>query len=76
MRRSALLLVIALVAVAAAPAQAESWKVLGQRGEGVLRFPQAVAVAPDGTIYVGDQFSHVVQAFAPDGTFLREWGVA
>src|SRR4051794_33994921 len=51
-------------------------KALGQRGGGVLRFPQAVAVAPDGTIYVGDQFSHVVQAFAPDGTFLREWGVA
>src|SRR3954470_3145255 len=71
-----LLLAVLLVAFAAAPAHAQSWTALGQRGEGVLRFPQAVAVAPDGTIYVGDQFSHVVQAFAPDGTFLREWGVA
>src|SRR3954454_408351 len=71
-----LLLAVLLVTLAAAPAHAQSWTTLGQRGEGVLRFPQAVAVAPDGTIYVGDQFSHVVQAFAPDGTFLREWGVA
>ncbi len=49
---------------------------IGQRGEGVLRFPQAVAVAPDGTVYVADQGSHVVQAFAPDGRFVREVGIA
>jgi tripartite motif-containing protein 71 len=48
---------------------------IGQRGEGVLRFPQAVAVGPDGAVYVGDQASHVVQVFAPDGRFLREVGV-
>jgi tripartite motif-containing protein 71 len=49
---------------------------IGQRGEGVLRFPQAVAVGPDGAIYVGDQASHVVQVFAPDGTYQREVGIA
>src|SRR4051812_16919299 len=49
---------------------------VGQRGEGVLRFPQAVAVGPDGTVYVADQGSHVVQAFAPDGRFVREVGIA
>jgi tripartite motif-containing protein 71 len=48
----------------------------GQRGEGVLRFPQSVAVGPDGSVYVGDQASHVVQVFAPDGTYLREVGSA
>jgi len=49
---------------------------VGQRGEGVLRFPQAVAVGPDGTVFVADQGSHVVQAFAPDGRFVREVGIA
>ncbi len=49
---------------------------IGQRGGGVLRFPQAVAVGPDGSVYVGDQGSHVVQVFASDGAFLREIGVA
>jgi len=47
---------------------------VGNRGEGVLRFPQAVAVGPDGAIYVADQGSHVVQVFAPNGQFLREVG--
>jgi tripartite motif-containing protein 71 len=49
---------------------------IGARGEGVLRFPQAVAVGPDGSVYVADQASHVVQVFAPDGRFLRQVGVA
>jgi DNA-binding beta-propeller fold protein YncE len=49
---------------------------IGQRGAGVLRFPQAVSVAPDGTVFVGDQGSHVVQVFAPDGRFMREVGIS
>ena len=49
---------------------------IGQRGGGVLRFPQAVAIGPDGSIYVGDQSSSVVQVFTPDGTFVREVGLA
>ena len=44
---------------------------VGQRGGGVLRFPQAVAVGPDGSVYVGDQGSHVIQVFGPDGAFRR-----
>ncbi len=48
----------------------------GQRGGGVLRFPQAVAVGPDGAVYVTDQGSHVVQQFGPDGTWLRDIGTA
>jgi tripartite motif-containing protein 71 len=49
---------------------------IGQRGEGVLRFPQAVAVGADGAIYVGDQASHTVQVFSASGEFLRQLGVA
>jgi DNA-binding beta-propeller fold protein YncE len=48
----------------------------GQRGGGVLRFPQAVAVGPDGAVYVGDQASHIIQVFSPTGAFLREIGIA
>lgn len=79
--------VAATPAVGAAPAAADcpggsdpcpyaSASSVGQRGGGVLRFPQAVAVGPDGSVYVGDQSSHVVQVFGPDGSFRREVGSA
>jgi tripartite motif-containing protein 71 len=49
-------------------------RALGRRGEGVLRCPEALAFAPDGDLYVADQFSHVVQRFTPRGRFLGQWG--
>jgi DNA-binding beta-propeller fold protein YncE len=42
---------------------------VGQQAGGVLRFPQAVAIGPDGSVYVGDQSSHVIQVFTADGTY-------
>jgi DNA-binding beta-propeller fold protein YncE len=50
--------------------------VVGQRAEGVLRFPQASAVGPDGSVYVADQYTHAIQVFGPDGSFRRELGAA
>jgi len=47
---------------------------VGQRAGGVLRFPQAAAVGPDGSVYVADQYSHTIQVFGPDGGFRREIG--
>ncbi|HEY3830598.1 MAG TPA: NHL repeat-containing protein [Solirubrobacteraceae bacterium] len=47
---------------------------IGRRGEGVMRCPEAIAFAPDGDLYVADQFSHLVQRFAPSGRFLGQWG--
>ncbi|MCW2994075.1 MAG: hypothetical protein JWQ18_1570 [Conexibacter sp.] len=91
MRRllSPLLLTAALLALAAPAAQADcpgasasacpytGLAQNGARGGGVLRFPQAVAVSPvDGAVYVTDQGSHIVQQFAPDGTWLRDIGTA
>ena len=49
---------------------------VGQRAEGVMRFPQALAIGPDGSVFVADQGSHVVQVFGPDGVFRREFGIA
>jgi tripartite motif-containing protein 71 len=49
---------------------------VGQSAGGVLRFPQAIAIGPDGNVYVGDQGSHVVQVFTPQGQFLRTMGAA
>jgi DNA-binding beta-propeller fold protein YncE len=60
---------VAATALAAPPSLAPS--VVGEppHGGGVFRFPQAVAVSPGGsTVFVGDQYSGVVQAFGPDGT--------
>ncbi len=47
---------------------------IGRRGEGVLRCPEALAFAPNGDLYVADQFSHVVQRFSAGGRFLGQWG--
>src|SRR3954469_17224412 len=81
-------LLAALVALlVAAPAQAAACPgadpcpyaaaaVIGQRAEGVLRFPQASAVGPDGSVYVADQYTHAIQVFGPDGSFRRELGAA
>ncbi|MCW3000320.1 MAG: hypothetical protein JWN65_3869 [Solirubrobacterales bacterium] len=49
---------------------------IGERSGGVLRFPQAVAVGPDGAVYVADQKSHTIQVFNPDGSFRRDLGFA
>ena len=49
-------------------------RAIGRRGAGVLRCPEALALAPDGDLYVADQFSHVVQRFSPAGRFLAQWG--
>src|ERR1700739_4981581 len=51
-----------------------SVSILGRRGEGVLRFPEALALAGDGDVYVADQYSYVVQRFSPAGRFLGQWG--
>src|SRR5262245_27752479 len=49
---------------------------VGARSGGVLRFPQATAVGPDGSVYVADQYSHSIQIFGPDGAFRGEVGSA
>jgi len=47
---------------------------IGQRGEGVLRFPEAVAIGPAGDVYVADQLSYTVQEFSPAGAFENQFG--
>lgn len=47
---------------------------IGERSGGVLRFPQAVTVGPDGAVYVADQKSHTIQVFNADGSFRRDFG--
>jgi tripartite motif-containing protein 71 len=51
-----------------------SVQMVGQRAEGVLRFPEAVAVDTQGNVYVADQLSYVVQEFTASGTFETQWG--
>ena len=58
----------------AAPCPYATASVVGQRAEGVLRFPEAVALDASGNVYVADQLSYVVQKFTPAGTFETEWG--
>jgi tripartite motif-containing protein 71 len=49
-------------------------QIIGQRAEGLLRFPEAVAVGPLGDVYVADQLGYVVQKFTAAGAFETEWG--
>jgi tripartite motif-containing protein 71 len=48
--------------------------IVGQRAEGMLRFPEAVAVDAQGDVYVADQLSYVVQKFTAAGAFVTQWG--
>ena len=51
-------------------------RLLGSVGvrDGQLGGPQAVAVGPDGNVYVADAGNYRVQVFSPAGAFLRGWG--
>ena len=51
-----------------------SVSIVGMRAEGVLRFPEAVAVDAFGDVYVADQLSYVVQKFNAAGVYLGQWG--
>ncbi|HEX3511547.1 MAG TPA: hypothetical protein VHT27_10675 [Solirubrobacteraceae bacterium] len=83
----ALFVALCLLAVSAASAAAEacpgsgagpcpysSASIIGRRAEGVVRFPEAVAVDAQGDVYVADQLSYVVQKWTAEGTFETEWG--
>ena len=48
--------------------------IIGMRAEGILRFPEAVAVDTFGNVYVADQLSFVVQKFSAAGQYLGQWG--
>jgi predicted membrane-bound mannosyltransferase/sugar lactone lactonase YvrE len=51
--------------------------VLGQAGsaEGQFQGPRALAVAPDGSLYVADSLNNRIQHIAPDGKVLQVWGI-
>jgi tripartite motif-containing protein 71 len=46
----------------------------GRRDDGDFPIPASVAVAPDGTVYVGDAGNHRIQYFNRAGTYLGAWG--
>jgi DNA-binding beta-propeller fold protein YncE len=45
-------------------------------GNGQFSSPTAIAVGPDGAVYVTDTANNRVQKFSPNGTFLTKWGSA
>jgi len=49
-------------------------QIIGRRAEGLLRFPEAVALDGQGNAYVADQLGYVVQKFTVAGAFETEWG--
>ena len=64
----------ACAGVGSAPCPYASAQIVGQRAEGVLRFPEGVALDAQGNVYVVDQLSYVVQKFTSTGAFETEWG--
>jgi len=51
-------------------------RTIGKRGSGPgeLNFPDYVAVAPDGNVYVSDMLNFRVQVFDPEGTLVTMFG--
>lgn len=41
---------------------------------GEFNYPTAVAIGPEGTVYVADGYNDRIQAFDGQGAFLRKWG--
>jgi hypothetical protein len=67
-----LLLALTLALVTAAPATAQT---SFGTADGTLRLPEAVATAPDGTVWVGDHFSGRIQPFRDGRPVVRFPGV-
>jgi sugar lactone lactonase YvrE len=67
---------LAALGLAAQPAEYRFAKTIGKpgKGEGQLRHPQSVAVAPDGSIYVVNRERHRILKYGSDGAFLLEFG--
>jgi len=51
-------------------------QLIGHRAEGVLRFPEAVAIGPQGDIYVADRDNKRLQEISPDGTPMVQWSIS
>src|SRR5258707_5519195 len=47
---------------------------LFRSGAGQFHFPAAIAVDPDGSVYVVDSWNARVEKFSEDGLFLTQWG--
>ncbi len=43
-------------------------------GNGQFKWPQGIAVASDGSIYVADSYNHRIQKFDRDGNYITKWG--
>jgi DNA-binding beta-propeller fold protein YncE len=43
------------------------------RGAAGLVWPVAIAVGPDGNLYVSDEGTHKISVFNPDGGLVRQW---
>src|SRR5438876_9296092 len=68
-------LAVALVLALLASARALTPSVVGEppAGHGVFRFPQALAYSPGAQhVFVGDQYSSIVQEFTRDGAWERD----
>jgi DNA-binding beta-propeller fold protein YncE len=56
----------------------DNWYLASQFGGsiegGVFHFPNAIAVGPDGNLYVTDRYNGRIQVFDQSGNFLRKWG--
>lgn len=79
MKRLAITTAAALTTLAAA-CTFGGWVYEGQwgswgAGNGDFDHPWGLTCAPNGNVYVADEWNHRIQYFRPTGSFLGKWGI-
>ena len=69
----AIVLVLSLIGCGGTESNPTQWGTYGT-GDGEFSWPEGIAVASDGNVYVADKNNYRIQKFTSEGRFVSKWG--